>query len=129
MPLRLIRVMFSLTSSVYTSCSRNDIRSANIFLSKLTPHVRSDFYFLQLTEFTTEATFAPGKKNRGIRLVLDGYSFYKYLNNEDGSRWRCADYKNSKAPCQTRVITRVINGREMISILFRPQHLHPPHDQ
>lgn len=83
-------------------------------------HANQCFYFLfsgNLEGFNMEATLAYGKA-RGIKLLLNGYEFYK-----NGLRcWRCRKYKQS---CKVRVMAVEINGKMMAKIKKNVEHNHP----
>lgn len=77
-------------------------------------------YFLfsdNLNGFNIEAVLGHGRR-RGIKLLLNGYEYYKNGSN----LWRCSQYKKS---CKARLKAMVINGKMMAKITTNVEHNHP----
>lgn len=82
------------------------------------------FLFCYFVDFTYEAVFELVTRGRtGLRLILDGYTFTKYLENGKVSRWRCTQHKIAR--CPIRAISKKINGKEMAKMLVNCKHSHP----
>lgn len=68
--------------------------------------------------------------NRGFRrLVLDGYAFGEMKVYKGSTSWRCTanlrDERNKSKRCSVSLMTKVINGYEMIRTVPRLAHEHP----
>lgn len=59
------------------------------------------------------------ENHRGYRhLLLDGYRFgvHSHKPNQSGTYWRCTAYsQNTKTRCCARVLSKIINGYEMVN--------------
>lgn len=53
-------------------------------------------------------------ENGRMTLIHDGHKFIRYGSNENTRYWRCR--QSFKYLCKARILTKLINGRELIEI-------------
>lgn len=56
-----------------------------------------------------------------MSLIYNGQKFIRYGSNENTRYWRCR--QSFKYQCKARLLTKLVNGREMIKIQ-NDQHDH-----